>query len=53
MGWMATILGFICRLAGYNSCSALSTFEAIILACLTVGIITVVLRVALASASSR
>ena len=53
MGWMATILGFICRLPGYNSCSALSTFEAIILACLTIGIITIVLGLALASASSR
>ena len=32
MGWMATALNFICRLAGYSSCGALSTFEAIILA---------------------
>jgi hypothetical protein len=36
MGWMATVLNFICGLAGYHSCSALSTFEAIILAVVTI-----------------
>ena len=38
MGWMATALNFICRLAGYSSCGALSTFEAIILAAITLAV---------------
>jgi len=38
---MPTILDFWCRLFGYSSCHALSTFEAIILAVMTAVIILV------------
>ena len=39
MGWMAKALNFVCGIAGYSSCSSLSTFEAIVLGGLTLGVL--------------
>ena len=39
MGWMATILNFVCGLGGYSACSALSTYEAIVLGGVTLGVL--------------
>jgi hypothetical protein len=52
MGWMATVLNFICGLAGYHSCSALSTFEAIILAVVTLGVFAIGLAILIGLISS-
>jgi hypothetical protein len=52
MGWMATVLNFICGLAGYDSCGALSTFEAIILAVVTLAAFTIGLAILVGLTSS-
>ena len=45
-------LNFICGLAGYHSCSALSTFEAIILAAVTLAVCAFGLGILLAATMS-
>lgn len=39
MGWMAAALNFVCGLAGYASCGQLSTFEAIVLGGIVLGVL--------------
>ncbi len=49
---MATVLNFICGVAGYPSCAALSTFEAIILAAVTLVVCAFGLVILLAATMS-
>jgi len=39
MGWMAKALNFVCGLGGYSACGDLSTYEAIVLGGITLGVL--------------
>ena len=47
MGWMAKILNFLCGLGGYSACADLSTYEAIILGGITLGVLYLVVSLIL------
>ena len=47
MGWMAKVLNILCGLGGYSACGDLSTYEAIVLGGITLGVLYLVVSLIL------